>query len=224
MPDWARLRAEMVENQLRARGIKDARVLAAMGRVPREQFVPLTVQSQAYEDGPLPIGEGQTISQPWMVARMLELARLQGSEKVLEVGAGSGYQAALLCELAHRVFAVERLASLAERARTRVAARGHRNFEIGVFDGTGGWPEHAPFDVILVAAGAPSLPPLLIDQLSEGGRLIIPIGPRHGAEVGGGDPAGRRDRGHLGHGVHVCGSGGEVWLGGLWPGAGMSPS
>lgn len=183
MPDWARLRAEMIETQLRARGIKDERVLAAMGRVPREQFVPPTVQSQAYEDGPLPIGEGQTISQPWMVARMLELAQLQGSEKVLEVGAGSGYQAALLCELAREVFAVERLASLAEKARTRVAVCGHHNFEIGVFDGTGGWPEHAPFDAILVAAGAPSLPPLLIDQLSEGGRLIIPIGPRRGQKL-----------------------------------------
>jgi len=177
MPDWARLRKEMVEGQLRARGITDARV-PAMGRVPREQFVPPALQSQAYEDGPLPIGEGQTISQPWMVARMLELGRLQGNEKVLEVGAGSGYQAALLCELARQVFAVERLASLAEEARGRMAACGYRNFEIGVFDGTGGWPEHAPFDVIVVAAGAPSLPPLLIEQLSEGGRLLIPVGPR----------------------------------------------
>jgi protein-L-isoaspartate(D-aspartate) O-methyltransferase len=183
LPDWARVRAEMVEDQLRARGIKDARVLEAMGRVPREQFVPAAQQSQAYEDGPLPIGEGQTISQPWMVARMLELGRFQGTEKVLEVGAGSGYQAALLCELAHRVYAVERLASLAEQARARMAACGYRNFEIGVFDGTGGWPEHAPFDVILVAAGAPSLPPLLVDQLSEGGRLIIPIGPRRGQKL-----------------------------------------
>lgn len=183
MPDWARLRAEMVESQLRARGIRDTRVLAAMGRVPREQFVPPAQQSQAYEDGPLPIGEGQTISQPWMVARMLELARLQGSEKVLEVGAGSGYQAVLLCELADTVYAVERLAPLAAQARARLAVSGHRNFEIGVFDGTGGWPEHAPYDVILVAAGAPSLPPLLIDQLSDEGRLIIPIGPRRGQKL-----------------------------------------
>ena len=174
------LRAErerMVEEQLAGRGIADGRVLAAMRRLPREAFIDEAQRIHAYEDRPLSIGAGQTISQPWMVARMLELAHLDGSERVLEIGAGSGYATALLVELASEVFAVERLAPLASAARTRLRALGH-DCEIGVFDGTEGWSEHAPYDAILVAAGAPSVPPMLVNQLADGGRLVIPVGPR----------------------------------------------
>jgi len=171
-------RREMVVRQLRARGIADERVLAAMERLPRERFVAEEHRARAYEDGPLPIGDGQTISQPYMVARMLELARLRGAERVLEVGVGSGYQTALLCDLAGQVFGVERLDHLATEARRRLDSLGYRNYELAVFDGSYGWREHAPYDVILVGAGAPSVPPLLVDQLAEGGRLLIPVGPR----------------------------------------------
>ena len=174
----AEARGRMVEEQLKARGIRDPRVLEAMGRVPREAFVGEAQRERAYEDCPLPIGDGQTISQPYMVARMLELLELRGGERVLEVGAGSGYQAALLAELAGDVFAIERIAPLADAAASRLRALGYRNLEIGTFDGTWGWRERAPFDAIVVAAGAPSIPALLADQLADGGRLVIPVGAR----------------------------------------------
>jgi protein-L-isoaspartate(D-aspartate) O-methyltransferase len=168
----------MVTEQLEARGIRDPRVLRAMRKVPRERFVDEAMAERAYDDGPLPIGFGQTISQPYMVARMSEVARLQGQERVLEVGAGSGYQTAILCELALSVYAVEVRPELAKKCERRLAILGYRNVEVGCFDGTHGWRERGPFDVILVAAGAPAIPPLLVDQLADRGRLIIPVGSR----------------------------------------------
>ncbi len=171
-------RERMVEDQLRARGIRDERVLSAMARVPRERFVDPAQRERAYDDAPLPIGYGQTISQPWMVARMLELGALRPTDRVLDVGAGSGYAAAVAAELGREVFAVERIPQLAEAAVERLRALDCRNVRIAVADGSFGWREYAPYDAILVAAGAPSLPPLLLDQLADGGRLVIPVGPR----------------------------------------------
>ena len=176
-------RERMVTEQLAARGIRDKRVLSAMRRVPRERFVDDSMRDRAYEDSPLPIGYGQTISQPYMVARMCELAELHGDEAVLEIGGGSGYQAAVLGQLARQVYAVELKPELGERARQRMAALGYGNVEVGIFDGTYGWRERAPFDAILVAAGAPEIPPLLVDQLADGGRLVIPVGPRQGQRL-----------------------------------------
>ena len=176
-------RERMVAEQLAARGIRDPRVLAAMKKVPRERFVDESMRERAYEDSPLPIGGGQTISQPYMVARMCELVELAGKERVLEIGAGSGYQTAILCELARSVYAVELRPELAKAAERRLAMLGYRNVEVGVFDGTYGWGERAPFDAILVAAGAPEIPPLLVDQLADGGRLVIPVGPRQGQRL-----------------------------------------
>ena len=174
-------RESMVRDQLKARGIRDARVLAAMCKVAREAFVDEAMRERAYEDAPLPIGDGQTISQPYMVARMCELAELKPSDRVLEIGAGSGYQAAILAELVRQVFAVELRPRLADQAAHRL--RRWPNVEVGTFDGTYGWPSRAPFDAVLVAAGAPEIPPLLIDQLADGGRLVIPVGPRQGQRV-----------------------------------------
>jgi len=176
-------REQMVVEQLEQRGIADPRVLAAMRKVPRERFVDEAMRERAYDDGPLPIGSGQTISQPYMVARMCELARLEGHERVLEIGAGSGYQAAVLGELAGMVYAVEVRPDLGEKAKKRLQALGHRNVEVSVFDGTYGWNERAPYDAILVAAGAPMIPPLLVAQLGDGGRLIVPVGPRQGQRL-----------------------------------------
>jgi protein-L-isoaspartate(D-aspartate) O-methyltransferase len=173
----------MVVDQLESRGIRDPRVLAVMGKVPRERFVDDAMQERAYDDGPLPIGGGQTISQPYMVARMCELARLMGGERVLEVGAGSGYQTAVLCELASTVYAVEVRPELGRLAEARLRGLGYRGVEVGIFDGTFGWQERAPFDAILVGAGAPDIPPLLVAQLDDGGRLVIPVGPRQGQRV-----------------------------------------
>jgi protein-L-isoaspartate(D-aspartate) O-methyltransferase len=167
-----------IDEQLVARGITDARVLAAMRRVPRESFVPNASQSYAYDDRALPIGSGQTISQPYMVAVMSEALRLTGSERVLDVGTGSGYQAAVLGELAREVITIERVPELAEAAKARLAALGYTNIDVRVGDGTLGIPSHAPFDAILVAAGAPRAPDALKQQLSRaGGRLVIPVGP-----------------------------------------------
>ena len=167
-----------IDEQLVARGITDARVLDVMRRVPREAFVPNASSEQAYADRALPIGCGQTISQPYMVAVMSEALRLTGSERVLEIGTGSGYQAAVLGELARHVMTIERVPELAEAARARLAALGYTNVEVSVGDGTLGSPSDAPFDGILVAAGAPRAPDALKEQLSpEGGRLVIPVGP-----------------------------------------------
>ena len=167
----------MVVEQLEGRGIRDARVLDVMRRVPRDAFVPPADRSRAYADQALPIGEGQTISQPYMVAAMTEALALTGVERVLEIGTGSGYQTAILAEIAREVISIERHASLAESARARLAALGYRNAQVAVGDGSTGYPPGAPFDAILVAAAAPRVPDPLKLQLADGGRLAIPIGP-----------------------------------------------
>jgi protein-L-isoaspartate(D-aspartate) O-methyltransferase len=177
MTDFTTARQQMVDAQLRSRGITDERVLDAMLRLPRHEFVPGNLRDQAYEDHPLPIGEGQTISQPYIVARMLESLRLTGPEAVLEVGTGSGYATALLAELAAKVFSIERHPSLASNARSVLAALGYSNAQVFTGDGTLVLPAYAPFDAILVSAAAFEVPPALPAQLREGGRLIIPIGP-----------------------------------------------
>jgi len=166
----------MVEEQIISRGIKDSRLIAAMKKIPRHLFVEEALQSQGYSDHPLPIGEKQTISQPYMVALMTEALQLTGKEKILEIGAGSGYQTAILAELGEKVFSIERIRSLAIRARKLLYELGYFNFEIKIFDGTYGWVEEGPFDAIIVTAGAPDIPQPLIDQLTIGGRLVIPVG------------------------------------------------
>ena len=166
----------MVEEQIVSRGIKDPRVIAAMKKVPRHLFVEEALQSQAYNDHPLPIGEKQTISQPYMVAIMTEALQLKEKEKVLEIGAGSGYQTAILAELAEKVFSIERIRSLAIKARQLLYELGYFNVEIKIFDGTHGWVEETPFDAIIVTAGAPDIPQPLLDQLAMDGRLVIPVG------------------------------------------------
>ena len=166
----------MVADQVRKRGIRSPRVLEAMERVPRHLFVPDDLVARSYNDEPLAIGERQTISQPYMVAAMTEMLELEGHERVLEVGAGSGYQAAVLAELSREVITIEARASLAEVARERLAALGYGNVRVEIGDGTFGFPEVAPFDAILVAAAAPQIPPPLIEQLAEGGRMVIPVG------------------------------------------------
>ena len=171
-----RERDRMVQ-QVAARGVADARVLEAMRRVPRHRFVDEALQDQAYGDYPLPIGDGQTISQPFIVGRMTELLALGGREKVLEIGTGCGYQAAVLAELAARVCTVERLPRLAARARQALEALGYTNVWVRTANGTFGWPDEAPFDRILVAAGGPEVPPPLFEQLAEGGRMVMPVGP-----------------------------------------------
>lgn len=174
--DWAALRRAMVEDQIRKRGIRSPLLLESLARVPRHLFVPEELLAHAYEDRALSIGEGQTISQPYMVAAMTEYLELEGSERVLEVGTGSGYQAAVLAELAKEVITIENLPSLAEAARERLLALGYRNIQVKIGDGTLGWLEAAPFDAAVVAAAAPAVPTPLIEQLREGGRLIIPVG------------------------------------------------
>jgi protein-L-isoaspartate(D-aspartate) O-methyltransferase len=171
-----RERERMVDEQLARRGITDVRVLDAMRKVPRHRFVEEALRDRAYGDHPLPIGDGQTISQPYMVAAMTQLLRLGGSEKVLEIGTGSGYQTAVLAELARRVCSIERLAALAARARQILEELGYTNAVVRTGDGTYGWPDEAPFDRILVAAGAPAVPAPLFQQLAEGGRLVMPVG------------------------------------------------
>jgi len=175
--DFTALRLRMVERQMRARGIGDERVLAAMARVPRHEFAPPRYRDQAYEDYPLPIGEDQTISQPYIVALMLAELTLTPTDRVLEVGTGSGYVTALLAELAAQVVSVERHASLAAGARVTLARLGYENITVVVGDGSQGLPEGAPYDAILVSAAASLVPPALLAQLAEGGRMIIPVGP-----------------------------------------------
>ena len=173
----------MVESQLRARGIRDERVLAAMSRVPRHEFVSADYRGQVYEDHPIPIGEGQTISQPYIVAIMLQALALDPSDVVLEVGTGSGYLTALLAELTRKVYSVERHASLARTAQATLARLGYTNVEVVVGDGGNGFPDRAPFDVIVVSAAAPQIPPPLFEQLREGGRMIVPVGPAQAQEL-----------------------------------------
>lgn len=169
-------RARMVEHLRKHYGIVDERVLSAMNSVPRHLFVPEAIRSQAYKDNALPIAAKQTISQPYIVARMTELLELKGRERVLEIGSGSGYQTAVLALLARKVFAVERLESLAAEAKRRLMVLGYRNISYRTADGTEGWPVYAPFHAILVAAGGPEIPQPLLDQLEIGGSLVIPVG------------------------------------------------
>ncbi len=174
---FGRLRKNMVKHQIASRAVKEHRVLDAMSRVPRHLFVPENLADRAYDDSPLPIGDGQTISQPYMVAWMTELLEVATGDKVLEIGTGSGYQAAILCELAGEVLSIEKYSSLARDAGELLHSLGYRNIRIRVGDGTLGWPEEAPFDGIMVTAGAPSVPQPLLEQLADGGRLVIPVGP-----------------------------------------------
>jgi len=169
----------MVKEQIIGRGIREPRVIAAMEQVPRHLFVPETLQGQAYGDSALPIGEGQTISQPFMVAFMSEALMLHGDERVLEIGTGSGYQTAILVKLADRIYSVERIRSLLERARKNFDQLQCRNVMTRLFDGSYGWKEEGPFDAILVTAGAPSLPSPLMEQLKIGGVLVIPVGDKN---------------------------------------------
>lgn len=164
--------------ELQAKGIRDLAVLRAIAQVPRHLFVPESLRHRAYEDSALPISAGQTISQPWVQARSLELARLTGRERVLEVGTGSGYQTALLSHLADQVFSVERIPTLAQAAKAALAAAGVRHVSVMVGDGSLGWRPYAPYDAIIVAAASPDVPAPLLDQLAPGGRLILPIGDR----------------------------------------------
>lgn len=181
--DFGARRQRMVEEQLVSRGLRDEDVLAAMRSVPRHLFVPGEGAREAYADTPLPIGLGQTISQPYMVALMTSLLRVDVRSRVLEVGAGSGYQTAVLAEVAGEVFAVERLAPLAERARATLARLGYANVRLAIGDGAKGWHEQAPFHGILVAAAANEVPPELLGQLADGGRLVVPVGKGHGDQV-----------------------------------------
>jgi protein-L-isoaspartate(D-aspartate) O-methyltransferase len=180
---FARKRSQMVAAQLRARGIHDERVLDTMLRVPRHEFVLPEYQRQAYEDRPLPIGEEQTISQPFIIAVSLQALELAGGERVLEVGTGSGYQTALLAELAREVYSIERHASLAARAGEVLTRLGFNNVSVAVGDGSSGLPQYAAFDAIVVSAAAPSLPRSLFNQLAEGGRMVVPVGPPQAQEL-----------------------------------------
>ncbi len=176
-------RRAMIESQLRARGIRDERVLMAMLHVPRHEFVSEEYRDQVYEDHPIPIGEGQTLSQPYIVAIMLSALALDAADSVLEVGTGSGYQTALLSELTRQVYSVERHASLARAAEATLARFGYNNVTVLLGDGSQGLPEQAPFDAIVVSAAAPQIPRPLLEQLREGGRMVIPVGPAHAQEL-----------------------------------------
>ncbi len=173
---FAQDRNYMVDTQIKIRGIADFRVLAAMRRVPRHRFIPESLWDQAYNDYPLPIGDDQTISQPYIVALMTEILELKATDRVLEIGTGSGYQAAILAEMAAAVLSIDRVGGLAHQAETVLASLGYRNIKIRVGDGTLGWPEEMPFEAIMVTAGAPKVPRPLTEQLALGGRLVIPVG------------------------------------------------
>jgi protein-L-isoaspartate(D-aspartate) O-methyltransferase len=175
---FAERRSAMVSGQIRARGVTDERVLAAMGSVPREEFVPDSQRPFAYEDRPLPIGEGQTISQPYIVALMTELLEVEPDDRVLEIGTGSGYQAAILAELTYHVYTIEILETLGLRAEQTLARLGYDQVHVMIGDGYRGWPEHAPFDAIIVTCAPEAVPEPLVDQLADGGRMVIPVGPQ----------------------------------------------
>jgi len=174
--DFAAQRQRMVQQQLKARDIKDERVLAAMAKVPREEFVPVDERAEAYEDRPLPIGHGQTISQPYIVAFMTEQLRPKPNDRVLEIGTGSGYQAAILAGLVREVYSIEIIEPLAKNAEATLQRLGYKNVHVKVGDGYRGWPEQAPFDAITVTCAPDHVPQPLIEQLKEGGRMIIPVG------------------------------------------------
>ena len=176
MPSFEDLRKQMIDHQLVARGLHDQSVLNALNTVPREEFIPSELIKFAYQDSPLPIGAGQTISQPYIVALMISALELKRQDRVLEVGTGSGYAAAVLAVIANEVYTVERHKILADTARTRLSQLNYANIQVRFGDGTLGWPEHAPFDAIVVAAGGPDVPGILKQQLSIGGRLVIPVG------------------------------------------------
>ena len=175
-PDWDAQRAAMVDHQLHARDIRAARVLEAMRRVPRHVFVPESQRADAYEDRPLPIGHGQTISQPYIVAFMTQALDVRATDRVLEIGTGSGYQAAVLCELAKEVYTIEIVTPLAERARETLTGLGYRNVHVRAGNGYLGWPEQAPFDRVIVTAAPEEVPTALVDQLNAGGLMAIPVG------------------------------------------------
>lgn len=181
--DFSIAKERMVKNQLIPRGIKDERVLQVMGKIPRHLFIEEALAGEAYNDHPVPIGEKQTISQPYIVALMTEALELKGNENTLEIGTGSGYQTAILAELSSRVYTIERIKSLLVNARKLLSQLGYDNILFKAFDGTLGWKEYAPFDAITVTAGAPGLPGPLIDQLADNGRMIIPVGDRHSQEL-----------------------------------------
>jgi protein-L-isoaspartate(D-aspartate) O-methyltransferase len=181
--DWEKQRADMVHSQVAARGVKNERVLAALRKVPRHEFVPDDVRAQAYADRPLPIGEGQTISQPYIVGYMTEVIDPQPGHKVLEVGTGSGYQSAVLAELAGEVYTIELLPKLAEAARQRLERLGYKNVHVKAGDGYLGWPAKAPFDAVLVTCGAKEVPEPLFQQLKEGGRMVLPVGQPWGEQT-----------------------------------------
>jgi protein-L-isoaspartate(D-aspartate) O-methyltransferase len=181
--DYRLARERMVKNQLIPRGIADEDVLRAMGKIPRHLFVEEALVGEAYNDHPLPIGHKQTISQPYIVALMTEALALTGKEKVLEIGTGSGYQTAILAELADRVYTVERIEALLEKGKELLQSLGYKNIFFKAYDGTLGWEDFAPFDAIMVTAGAPKVPDPLLKQLADGGRMIIPIGNRYSQDL-----------------------------------------
>lgn len=181
--DFNLSREKMVKNQLITRGIKDKKVLQAMSKIPRHLFIEDALYGEAYNDHPVPIGEKQTISQPYIVALMTEALELKGDENTLEIGTGSGYQTAILAELSSRVYTIERIKSLLGNARKLLSQLGYDNILFKAFDGTLGWKEYAPFDAIMVTAGAPHLAKPLIDQLADNGRMIIPVGDRYSQEL-----------------------------------------
>jgi protein-L-isoaspartate(D-aspartate) O-methyltransferase len=182
-PDYRLAREGMVKNQLIPRGIKNPRVLEAMGKIPRDRFVEEALVNEAYNDHPLPIGHNQTISQPYIVALMTEALELTGTEMTLEIGTGSGYQTAILAELSKKVYTIERIRPLMVKARNILAELGYVNILFKAFDGTLGWKEYEPYDAIIVTAGAPKIPQPLLDQLAEDGRLIIPVGNKFSQEL-----------------------------------------